>query len=94
MPDGGLHNRGEFSKEMASMGCQIGQFGVERPEQLGRTEQHGGLLKAMVIRVIAELQLTGRSNSTHSYPISRDKEQLISGEEICPSAMAVRKTTP
>ena len=48
-----LHNRGEFSKELSSMGCQITQIGVESPEQLGRTERHGGLLKAMVIRVIA-----------------------------------------
>ena len=63
--DRGLHNRGEFSKELSSMGCQITQIGVESPEQIGRTERHGGLLKAMVIRVIAELQLVGKDAVQH-----------------------------
>ena len=40
--------------------------GVESPEQLGRTGRHGGLLKAMVIRVIAELQLVGREAIQHA----------------------------
>ena len=47
------------------MGCQITQIGVESPEQIGRTERHGGLLKAMVIRVIAELQLVGKEAVQH-----------------------------
>ena len=47
------------------MGCQITQIGVESPEQIGRTERHGGLLKAMVIRVIAELQLVGKDAVQH-----------------------------
>ena len=64
--DRGLHNRGEFSKEMASMGCQVTQIGVESPEQLGRTERHGGLLKAMIVRVVAELQLTGKEAIQHT----------------------------
>ena len=38
---------------------------MENAEQLGRTERHGGLLKAMVIRVIAELQLVGREAIQH-----------------------------
>ena len=64
MSDRGLHNRGEFSKEMASMGCQVTQIGVESPEQLGRTERHGGL------RVVAELQLTGREAIQHTITLS------------------------
>jgi len=65
MSDRGLRNRGEVSKELSSMRCQITQIGVESPEQLGRTERHGGLLKAMVIRVIAELQLVGKEAIQH-----------------------------
>ena len=38
------------------MGCQVTQIGVESPEQLGRTERHGG----------AELQLTGREAIQHT----------------------------
>ena len=63
--DRGLRNRGEVSKELSSMRCQITQIGVESPAQLGRTERHGGLLKAMVIRVIAELQLVGKEAIQH-----------------------------
>ena len=66
MSDRGLHNRGEFSKEMAATGCQVTQIGVESPEQLGSTQRHGGLLKAMIFRVVAELQLTGRESIQHT----------------------------
>ena len=86
MSDRGLHNRGEFSKELSSMG-QITQIGVESPEQLGRTERHGGLLKAMVIRVIAELQLVGREVIQHVLTQSvDDQEQYVKGKRICTQA--------
>ena len=58
--DRGLHNRGEFASGLASQGTIIANIGVESPEMLGRTERHGGLLKAMAMRTIAELNLAGR----------------------------------
>ena len=58
--DRGLHNRGDFAQGLASRGTVITTIGVESPEMIGRTERHGGLLKAMVVRTIAELKLTGR----------------------------------
>ena len=57
---------------------------VESPEQIGRTERHGGLLKAMVIRVIAELQLVGKDAVQHVLTQScDDQEQHVKGEGIC-----------
>ena len=57
--DRGLHNRGAFARGLASRGTTVTTIGVESPEMIGRTERHGGLLKAMIVRTIAELKLSG-----------------------------------
>ena len=57
--DRGLHNRGDFSKGLSSRGVIIRNIGVESPEQLGRVERHGGILKGMMQRIIHELGLSG-----------------------------------
>jgi len=62
--DRGLHNRGEFAEGLAARGCIITNIGVESPEQLGRIERHGGLLKAMVAKTIAEIQAVGEDLMT------------------------------
>ena len=55
----GLHNHGDFSKGLSSRGVIIRNIGVESPEQLGRVERHGGILKGMMQRIIHELGLSG-----------------------------------
>ena len=57
--DRGLHNRGAFAKGLSSRGVILRNIGVESPEQLGRVERHGGILKGMMQRIIHELGLTG-----------------------------------
>ena len=64
--DRGLRNRGAFSEGLAARGTIITNVGVESPEQIGRTERHGGLLKSMVIRTISELKLAGEEAVTEA----------------------------
>ena len=47
-------NCGVFARTLAQHGVLIRQAGVESPEQIGRVEQHGGLFKAVLKRMITE----------------------------------------
>ena len=58
--DRGLHNRGVFQQYMDEHGIQVDHVPLESPESLGRTERHGGLLKAMHRRVASEVGAIGR----------------------------------
>ena len=58
--DRGLHNRGVFQQYMDEHGIQVYHVPLESPESLGRTERHGGLLKAMYRRVASEVGAVGR----------------------------------
>ena len=44
---------------MRSHGVEIRQAGQQAPWQIGRGERHGGILKAMVKRLITAHQLSG-----------------------------------
>ena len=57
--DRGLHNRGEFSKGLSARGVILRNIGVESPEQLGRVERHGSILKGIVTRTIHEIGAQG-----------------------------------
>ncbi len=57
--DRGLHNRGVFSRLLGSRGICIRNIGLESPEQLGRTERHGGMWKATAKRAIYSQQIRG-----------------------------------
>ena len=57
--DRGLHNRGSFAKSLSARGIQVINVGVEAPEQLGRVERHGGILKSMVLKVASDLGVSG-----------------------------------
>ena len=57
--DRGLHNRGEFTRGLSARGVQMRTIGVESPEQLGRVERHGSILKGMIHRTIHELKISG-----------------------------------
>ena len=57
--DRGVHNRGDFARTLAQHGVLIRQAGVESPEQIGRVEQHGGLFKAVLERMVADHAVQG-----------------------------------
>ena len=57
--DRGLHNRGLFAKALGSRGISIKNIGLELPEQLGRTERHGGMWKATAKRAVHAQQVKG-----------------------------------
>ena len=57
--DRGLHNRGSFAQGLSARGVILRYAGVESPEQLGRVERHGGILKGMIQRMTHELGLSG-----------------------------------
>ena len=43
---GGLHNSGSFARGLLRNGTNLRRTAVEAPEQLGRAERHGGILKS------------------------------------------------
>jgi hypothetical protein len=57
--DRGLQNRGSFAQGLSARGVILRNVGVESPEQLGRVERHGGILKGMIQRMTHELGLSG-----------------------------------
>jgi hypothetical protein len=57
--DRGLHNRGVFSRYLASHGITIRQAGLESAEQIGRTERHGGLFKDLLKKVVTDKNVAG-----------------------------------
>ena len=58
--DRGLHNRGEMSKMLAAHGVEIIFAPLETPSAIGKCERHGGILKAMVRKMVAELETKDR----------------------------------
>ena len=59
--DRGLHNRGVLAQFCAAHGIQVSHAPLETPEAIGRVERHGGALKAMVRKVVAQTQAVGPS---------------------------------
>lgn len=62
--DKGLHNCGVFAKTLGTMETDVRTIGLESPEQLGRTERHGGMWKATAKRVIQSFKLVGSEDMT------------------------------
>ena len=58
--DRGLHNRGTLQKYMDEHGVRVVHAPLESPESIGRTERHGGLVKALYRKVSAEVHPTGK----------------------------------
>ena len=89
--DRGLHNRGEFASGLASRGTIITNIGVEKVLRcFGRTERHGGFLKAMVIRTIAVESCWKRCNCRSTKPVRYRKELDVASEGIRASSMGGR----
>ena len=57
--DRGLHNRGVLAQFCAAHGIQVSHAPLETPEAIGRVERHGGALKAMARKVVAQTQAVG-----------------------------------
>ena len=57
--DQGVHNKGQVASLMRAHGVEIRQAGRQAPWQIGRGERHGGILKAMVKRLVTAHQLAG-----------------------------------
>ena len=57
--DRGLHNRGTLASWMAAHGVQAHHAPLETPEAIGRVERHGGVLKGMARKVVAQTQAVG-----------------------------------
>ena len=57
--DRGLHNRGTLASWMAAHGVQVHHAPLETPEAIGRVERHGGVLKGMARKVVAQTQAVG-----------------------------------
>jgi len=57
--DRGLHNRGRFSRMLGAHGICIRNIALESPEQLGRTERHGDMWKAIAKRTIHDQRIVG-----------------------------------
>ena len=50
----GTHNRGVFGSVLAKNGMLIRPAGLEAPEQIGRVERRGAMLKKMMSKVIKD----------------------------------------
>ena len=57
--DRGLHSRGILAQYMSSQGFQVYHAPLETPEAIGRVEHHGGVLKGMARKVIAQTHARG-----------------------------------
>ena len=57
--DRGLHNRGSFSRGLQANGVILRQAALEAPEQIGRGERHGGILKGLLKAVIKQHHIVG-----------------------------------
>ena len=60
--DRGTHNRGVFGSTLAKNGVVIRLAGLEAPEQIGRVEPRGAMLKKMMSKVIKETHASCRES--------------------------------
>ena len=57
--DRGLHHGGILAQYMSAHGIQVYHAPLETPEAMGRVERHGGVLKGMARKVIAQTKARG-----------------------------------
>ena len=58
--DRGLHNRGVLAQYMNEHGIQVYHSPLEAPENIGRVERHGGLIKGLFRKVCKETSALGK----------------------------------
>ena len=60
--DRGLHNRGVLAQYMSAHGIEVDHAPLETPEAaIGRVERHGGVLKGMARKVLAQTKAKGEA---------------------------------
>ena len=60
--DPGTHNRGVFGSTLAKNGVVIRPAGLGAPQQFGRVERRGAMLKKMMSKVIKDAHAAGRKS--------------------------------
>ena len=60
--DRGTHNRGVFSSTLAKNRVVIGHAGLEAPDQIGRVDRRGDMLKKMMSKVIKDTHTSDRES--------------------------------
>ena len=60
--DRGTHNRGVSGSTLAKNGVAIRPARLEAPEQIGRVERRGAMLKKMMSKVIQDTHASGRES--------------------------------
>ena len=60
--DPGTHNRGVFGSTLAKNGVVIRPAGLGAPQQFGRVERRGAMLKKMMSKVIKDAHASGRKS--------------------------------
>jgi len=58
--DRGTHNRGVFNQTLSKKGVLVNPAALESPEMIGRVERRNQTLKRMLIKVIKEINATGK----------------------------------
>ena len=58
--DRGLHNRGAFARGLSSNGVYLRQGALEAPENIGRGERHGGIIKTVMKPIIKHHHAIGK----------------------------------
>ena len=61
--DRGLNHRGYFRKALLAEGCYIRNTALEAPEQLGRCERHGDILKKLYKAVSRAHRVVGKQKA-------------------------------
>ena len=60
--DRGTHNSGVFGSTVTKKGLAIRAAGLEAPEQIGRVERRGAMLRNMMSKVIKDMHASGRES--------------------------------
>ena len=90
--DWGLHSRGILAQNMSSQGIKVYHAILETPEAIGRVERHGGVLKCMARKVIAQTQARGEVENQSVLDESwLAKNSLLRNGGYSPSAWVLGK---
>ena len=80
----GLHNRGVLAQFCGASGRQVTQALLETPKATGRIERHGGALKAMARKVVAQPQAVGHQHLQTVHRKCCTKNTILRHGGYCP----------
>ena len=91
--DRGLNNRGAFKKGLDANGVYLRNSGLEAPEQIGRGERHGGILKDNAKKLIKMFfKPVARLPTEPVYGPARRPQSFAVSRHLAQRAMASFKT--